>query len=178
MVKVVRPDRLESKWGAGGRWYRRRSRLRQYTGFLRELGEYLALRARCPAGELPLARVVGLVDTDLGLGLGLVAELIELDGQPAPSLTRLVAERGFGAELRSAVEELVARVFDCNIVVTDLRPENLLARRHPDGRLQLVLVDGFGDKTIIPRLAISPWLNRRNTRRRALRLLRQLAGTG
>lgn len=166
-VKVMRRELLESKFLSGRwSWLRRRSRLRQHTLFLRELREYLALRARRAEGELPLVRVIGLVETDQGLGL--LTELLEGDGpRIAPSLHDLKSQGRLAAdELLPALERFGDLLLQMEIVVNDLNASNVVAVRSGDGELRLVLVDGFGDKHLLPVLSISRTLNRRNTRRR------------
>lgn len=131
------------------------------------------MRVRLARNELPIARIFGLIDTDLGDGL--VTELIEsAPGVPAPTLSDHIARHGLDAEVMSAVDALVQRIIACGIVVNDLRTANLACRRCVDGRLELILIDGFGDKNVIPRLSLIAWLNRRNTHRRVDRLLAEL----
>ena len=174
-VKVIRAELREAKWGGVAPWHRRRSRLRHYTLFMRELREYLALRVRIPAGDLPVARVIGLVETDLGLGL--LTELLERDGGGiAPTLRELIDTSGPTGELHLAVEEFGRTLLSAGVVVNDINDTNLVARQGPAGKLQLVLVDGFGDKNLIPLLSMSRTLNRRNTRRRLAALKASLFG--
>lgn len=174
IVKVVRPERRLAREQADRTWFRRGVRLRHYTLFLREIREYLALRARAPDGELPLARVVGLVETDLGLGQ--VSERIEYpDGNPSPTLRQMIEGGAEREPLREAVERLGQDLLRLDVVVNDLNPTNLVGCTGADGRLRFVLVDGFGDTNVVPLRSMFRVLNHRNTRKRIARILAALA---
>ncbi len=165
IVKVVRPDRRRAREKADRSWFRRRVRVRHYTLFLREIREYLALRARVPEGKLPLARLLGLVETDLGLGL--VSERIESPaGSLAPTLAQLLATTHDRKPLHRAIDRLCEDLLRLNVVVNDLNAGNLVACTATDGDLRFVLVDGFGDKNLFPLRSMLLSLNRRNTRKR------------
>lgn len=170
-VKVIRPEHSDLKRESAG-LFRRHSRQQHYTVFLRELGEYLALRARAPHGGLPLPMIMGLVETDMGLGL--VTELLEMaSGKMAPTLRQLLSAGADPAALQAPLKDFEQALLAYEVVVNDVSLDNIMATgAHQASRL--VLVDGFGDKNLIPLRSLSRRANAFNTRRRFLRLQREI----
>jgi len=162
LVKVIREDVAATRWK---RWHKRLPRALHYTGYVRELKEYIAVRARHPGVDPPISRMVGLVETDLGLGL--VSELVaDADGAPGPTLAALYErERGFAPWLEQALADLLRDLLACNVILGDLHPWNIVHGSDSRGGPRLVVVDGFGEKHVIPRSSMSRALNRWNTRR-------------
>src|ERR1700742_1862307 len=103
LVKVMRADAVSARI-VKGRWYKRLPRTREYIGYVRELKEYIASQARAESRNAPIARMIGLVDTDLGLGL--VAEKVcGPDGKLARTLAALYAEHhGFDETLERELD--------------------------------------------------------------------------
>ena len=98
LIKLMRSDVVEKRWNARGRWLKRLPRTRHYIGYLRELKEYIAARALSDSGDLPIVRMIGLVETDLGLGL-VSEKVVDADGALAPTLAAVYAKRGFAPDL-------------------------------------------------------------------------------
>ena len=174
LVKVMRPDVVASRWNAPGRWYKRLSRARQYTGYVRELKEYIAVRARSDAPDIPIAAVHGLVDTDLGLGL-VVERIGSADGGLAPTLDARVQREGFSPGIRRELDALLARLLRDGVILGDLHPWNIVWGEDGAGP-RFILIDGYGEKNVIPRCSMSQALNRHNTRRLYRRLLERVRG--
>ncbi len=174
VVKVMREDAVEARWGAGGRWYKKLVRARQYAGYVRELKEYIAAQARFAAGNAPIARMVGLAETDLGLGL--VSEKVRgTDGGLAPTLAALYArEGGFDARIESDLERFLAGLLACNVIVGDMHAWNIVHGADSRGGPRFVLIDGFGEKHVLPRSSMSRRLNAWNTRKLFRRMREQL----
>jgi hypothetical protein len=171
LVKVLRAEIVTAR---AGRWLKRRSRVRHYGLYLREIQESLALAARFPDASSPIARTLGTVVTDLGLGL--VAELVrDAQGAPAPTLETLVRERGFTDELRALLDALLAELMRCDVIVGDMHPRNIVYGSDSGGGPRLVLIDGFGEKNALPLCSMSRAFNRHNTRRRIKVLMRKIA---
>ena len=162
LVKVMREEIATERWQ---RWPKRLQRTLQYTGFVRELKEYIALRARHPGLVLPVSRMVGVVDTDLGLGL--VSERVAgPDGKAGPTLATLYErERGFQPWLAQALDVLLRELLACEVILGDLHPWNIVHGSDSRGGPRLVIVDGFGEKHLLPIRSMSRALNRRNTQR-------------
>lgn len=177
LIKTVRPDVIEWRWGAAAPWYKRRVRTGQYTVFLRELREYLAVRAQHPANEIPIVHLMGLVETDLGVGLVVekVRDANEVHGALAPTLTTLCTA---GGRIEPWVDDALAQLLDallrCDVIVGDLHPGNIVYGMDSRGGPRFVVVDGFGDKNLIPRNSMSARTNMRHTQRIYLRMRRKL----
>lgn len=169
LIKVMRPEAVAKRWNAPGRWLKRLPRARQYVGYLRELKETLAAQARHAAAP-PLARALGLVDTDLGLGL--VCECIRgADGDLAPTLhAQYVAHGGPPPWAAAALATLQDELLRDNVIVGDLNASNIVCGRDATGAPRLLLVDGFGEKAAIPLASLHPAINRYFIRRRFRRM--------
>jgi PhoP regulatory network protein YrbL len=166
LIKTLRPEAVARRWDAPDKWIKRLPRARQYTGFVRELKEYAAVRARYPNEVAPIARVAGIEDTDVGLGL-VNEKVVDAQGDIAPSLHSAYRRSG-GAPTwaDSALEQLLSDLLRFNVIVGDLHASNVVYgsdSRSPSARL--ILIDGFGDKNLLPRNTMSRALNQLNTRR-------------
>jgi hypothetical protein len=153
LVKVVRADAIEQRFRGARGWLRSRARARQYGVYLRELGEYVALRAREPVAA-PIVRVYGLVETDLGLGQ-VVERLHGEDGGLAPTLERLVLRHGDAAWIRDGVERLFDDVLAFGVILSDMHVGNIVHGIGADGVPRFTLVDGFGEKNVVPLCSMS-----------------------
>lgn len=174
LIKVLRPEAIVARWGGARRWYKRIPRALHYTGYVRELKEYIAIQARAPESDPPIARMVGVVATDLGLGL--VSEKVrDENGAPGPTLARLYEDnRGFPAWVEEALAVFLRDLQRCNVIVGDLHAWNLVYGSDSRGGPRLVLVDGFGEKNVLPRNSASRFLNQWNNRRLFRRMRKQL----
>jgi len=174
LIKTLRPEAVARRFDAPGRWYKRVPRARQYTGFVRELKEYVALAARATHGIAPVARMVGIVETDLGIGL-VSEKIVDAHGALAPSLHAIYRQNGgASAWTDAALDTLLDELLRFNVIVGDLHASNIVyGTDSRGGAPRLVLVDGFGEKNLLPLKSLSRWLNQRNTRR-VYRRLRQV----
>jgi hypothetical protein len=170
LVKTIRAEAIARRWDAPGRWIKRMPRARHYVGFVRELKEYIALQARAPHGSPPIARITGIVETDLGLGL-VCEKVVTPDGSLAPSLHAIYRRNGGASEWTDvALDRLLEELLRDNVIVGDLHAGNIVYGSDSRGGPRLVLIDGFGEKNVLPRNSMSRWLNRHNT----LRLFRRM----
>ena len=174
LVKVMRREAIEARWGRGAGWYKRLPRARHYTGYVRELKEYIASRARFPALDAPIARMIGLVETDLGLGL--VLEKVRGDGGAlAPTLAeRYARERGFSAAMERELARFLEDLLACRVIVGDMHAWNIVFGSDSRGGPRFVMVDGFGAKHAIPFTSMSRHFNAHNTRKLFRRMREQL----
>ena len=173
LIKVMRADAVASRWNRKSRWAKRLPRTRHYIGYLRELKEYIAARARSTHGEPPIARMVGLIETDLGLGL-VSEKVIGIDGGLAPTLAAVYERRGFTPELTAALDVFLAGLLDCNVIVGDMHAWNIVLGSDSRGGPRLVMIDGFGEKHAIPISSMSRAINRYRTNRLYRRMIAQL----
>lgn len=176
LIKVARPDRPKEP-SAVKRYFSERSTWRHpYIPYVREITEQLALRARAPADQRFFARVLGFVDTDLGLGL-VVEKLARGDGKLAPDLASLLKTGGMTPELRAQVGAFCEALLRCELVVSDLHPHNIVLASDAHGE-RLVLVDGIGEKVLIPIHRLSRIAKRRYLKRNIGRLLKKVIELG
>src|SRR5438093_1306416 len=117
LIKVVRPEAIAARWGGAKRWYKRVPRALHYTGYVRELKEYIAIQARTPESNPPIARMVGIVPTDMGLGL--VSEKVRDDaGAPGPTLAAMYEQhRGYTPLMEQALTVFMRELQACNVIV-------------------------------------------------------------
>jgi hypothetical protein len=171
IIKVMRPDAVAQR---AARWHKRLARALHYSGYVRELKEYIATRARFAHLDAPIARMVGVVPTDLGLGL--VSELVRgSDGGLAPTLAhRYELDRGFSAPIEQGLAEFLDGLLASNVIVGDMHAWNIVYGSDSRGGPRFVLIDGFGEKHFIPRATMSRMLNVRNTHRLYRRMRVQL----
>jgi hypothetical protein len=175
VIKTVRADAIGRRWGPAAPWYKRFVRTRQYTVFARELNEYLAVHALHPGSNPPIARLLGIEETDLGLGL--VAGKVRDDhGAMAPTVAALCQDRGrIEPWLDAALAAFLDALLDHGVIVGDLHAWNIVHGTDARGGPRLVLVDGFGEKNFIPRNSLSARTNARHTRRLYERMRGKLA---
>ena len=155
------------------RWHKRLPRTRHYIGYLRELKEYIGARARAPGVDAPIARMIGVVDTDLGLGL-VSEKVVDAAGALAPTLAAVYEKRGFTPELEVALAVFLQGLLDGNVIVGDMHAWNIVLGSDSRGGPRLVMIDGFGEKHAIPLSSMSPAINRYRTKRLYRRMRAQL----
>ena len=129
--------------------------------FRREFDEYLEQARRSlqwNSGELPIAKVFGLVHTSLGLGL-VVEKIRDRNGQLAPTLLSLAR----AGKVTQAHYDLLAEFFEeCrkrHIVLMDKTPGNFVVAPKVDGGEHIVCIDGTGDKSLFKLYSLSRYLN-------------------
>jgi hypothetical protein len=167
LVKVLKVEK-----GKKIPWLGLRRPNEMVRSFHREIREFLRIRAKIAEGPVPIARIYGIAETDLGTGL-LVEKIASSEGGLAPSLKQYVRAHGFTPELRRLVLALCEELIGLNIVAGDINTNNLVVQDLPGGS-RVVVVDGIGDKTFLPVNSFSPELNRRSHERRFARVLARL----
>ena len=173
LIKVPRPNRAARRWRPKRRWRLYRRRYGIYTGWLREIRECIAARARHAEPPASLQRLAGFAETDLGLAL-VVGKVTGRDGTLAPTLASVVRAGGFTGELRDRLAGLADEVIARDIVLGDLHERNILCGVDAAGSDRLVIIDGVGDKTLIPINTLFRGFNRRSIRRRFDRMVWRL----
>lgn len=137
---------------------------------LREMREHI--EARRDGGVLPsfVPRIVGLADTDLGLGV-VVEAARGGDGGFAPTLKSMLQAGQVDAQAVADLRRFCAEIEACELVIGDMHAGNVVYACDADGGARFMLVDGLGDKTLVPLLKMSRLLARRARRRKTRRLL-------
>lgn len=143
----------------------------------REMSEYLSILSR---GAREIDRLVGfhgLVSTSKGPGL-IVEKLTGPDGGLAPTLRQLVKASKPGSRerraLRRELEALLDDLFRARIIVGDLHAGNIVQAAERANRL--VVIDGLGERTLLPVTQFSDLAYRISFRRRRDKLLRMVDG--
>jgi hypothetical protein len=165
LVKVIRPEVIDQRWGSGMPWYKKRRRYGQYISFIRETEEYIAGYAQ-HGGSVPFAqKIIGYVETDMGLGMVMEAAL-DADGNLAPTLAQLALDKIFDDGMRAELQLFSADLIESDIIVADLNPANIVRALDPEHGHHFVIIDGLGISTVLPFKRISRAINRASKRKR------------
>lgn len=184
ILKVPRPEIRERARTTKSFWRRNFGRFKHYNDSMREALEHVACYASDEAQPPFLQRFYGFIETDMGLASISRAERDE-NGNYALNLTQLIKQGKFDDTARAAFEEFVGQFISSDIVVGDLRTDNIVYAVAPGtGRMRFVIIDGIGDKNGIKICSYSRFYNRISKRKRINRLretishlLRQNAAT-
>ena len=154
------------------RWHKKYLRSRHHQVFLREIKEQLALRAA--ETELPryVQEIVGFVETDLGRGSRRARSAVATARLPRPS------RRFFGAGPFHRRDALVTLSTSSSPGCSNCAPwssvtsirEIWFTATTPLMGDYFAVIDGVGDKNIVPLSSISARLNRLSKLRRIARM--------
>lgn len=173
LIKVFRPDKAAALWGGRMSLRERLRSLRQYDLFAREIHEYLAAHAADPQALVFTQKIIGFVETDSGLGL-VVEAVFGRDGNLAPTLATLIAEKRFDENARAALDAFTRALLASNVVISDLHWGNLVLAYTENAGDRFVMIDGLGSSNLIPFKRYSQALNRRSKLARVRRLERKI----
>jgi len=177
LIKVLRAEYVAAKFGPRGSFHHRQRRCREYQPFLSEIREYLVACARAPRCLPFIQEIVGLVRTDLGLGL-VVRKVLGREGKAAWTLDKLLTYGPLDPERQRMLDDCLAILQDSDLVIDDLNDCNLVLGIDAAGEERFVLIDGIGASTLLPLKSMIPALNRWSKRRRIARLHAKLAARG
>ena len=170
LIKVIRPDVIEKRWGSGAAWYKRRRRYGRYISYVREIQEYVAAYSSAGSSLDFAQKIVGLVETDMGLGLVMEAVRDER-GDLAPPLSTLILEGRFDSVADQKLREFSEQLLGSNLIVADLNLGNIVYAHDSDRTNRFVLIDGLGGATVLPFKTLSNRFNRWS-KRKAIEKLR------
>jgi hypothetical protein len=174
LIKVVRPEVCEKRWGSGAPWLDRRRRLKQYTLFFREINEYLATCASTGTPPSFAQKITGLIETDLGIGL-VTEAVLGRDGDLAPTLRMMIAEGRFHEQEEAALQRCVDALVESDLVIADLHPGHFVYAHSEDEGDYFVLIDGIGSTTAIPMKIWFRRVNLKSKRSKVKKLYRRIA---
>ncbi|MFN0218446.1 MAG: YrbL family protein [Hyphomicrobium sp.] len=164
LIKVVRLSMIDEKYGSGRPWYKiGKRRYHHLISYLREIREHLAQHARGEGHPQILQNVVGVLQTDLGLGL-VVEAAVDRDGRCAPTLTKVIETGRFDRNACAHLDRFFDDLIKSTIIVADAHPGNIVYAYTPERGDHFVLIDGIGFKTLIPLERFSKTINRLSNR--------------
>lgn len=111
----------------------------------------------------PIETVHGFVGTDLGLGL-VTEKIISPSGTPK-TLSYLSSHDEFTAKHANALDQFFDECCQLHIVFGEVNIAGLMYTENRRGRPEFVLIDGIGEKLIIPFRSMSKTINTRNVRK-------------
>ncbi|MEE4118836.1 MAG: YrbL family protein [Paracoccaceae bacterium] len=129
---------------------------------------YAARTGRPP----PVAEVIARLPTAAG-SLHVVRKVADCEGRIGPTLHRLAAENRVGEAEIDRLNALVADLMASGIAVHDARAANFVFEAGPGRAGRFVLVDGFGDRAVVPLRSWLPFLARRRLSRALCRTARE-----
>lgn len=170
LIKVANRKGTLRRWGIR-RFYKRWYRGGLYADYMRSLKEYIFLRANSRGDVQSIPRIFGLIDTDLGLGL-VVEKIRGPDGELARPLISILRESGLTTDIREKLGSFIDELVRNDVVVNDLSMGNIVYADNGTDGGRFVLVDGFGERTVVPLYSMSKSLNKRNTLQKYRRMLK------
>jgi len=174
LIKIIHPENSARHRENKTAWYKRRQRLRQYTLYLREISEYIAAYAQNQQSAVHSQKIVGLMETDLGLGLVTEAAR-DRDGNLAPSLGVLIKTGAFDAAAAGALVDFSHWLFDSSIIIADLHAGNIVYAFDETLGDHFVMIDGIGSSNLIPFKSWSKRANLHSKKKKIRKLCRKIA---
>ncbi len=165
LIKVFDPHWVLRRYKIERPWYKPSwRRYHEQLGHLREVREQFALNSRGASHPGFVQKIVGLQETDLGLGL-VVEAVLGQDGKLAPTIRKLIEDGRLTAHHDAALDDFCDALIRSPVIFTDLHLSNVVYGSSLGAGERFVLIDGIGFKTLIPAERISATVNRwRNTR--------------
>ena len=163
---------LNSTWLGTNSIMRSINRFRLTKAHVREFMEIVRLRFYDEFLLQPppfMQTILGFTDTNLGFALVVKAEK-DRDGNFAPTLSSLIKANKIDAQIKIHLEDFCKQVMAYDLILSDLRPDNIVYSYNETQGDHFVIIDGIGDKNIIPILKLSHFL-RKN---RKLRFVKKL----
>ena len=161
LVKVIRPEVVEDRFGSKTKWYKKRRRFGKFISYIREIQEFLAVRETQDHDAPFLQRIVGFARTDMGLGL--VLEAIRwTDGSLAPNLAQLIRNDHFDAKAQQALKKFLDEILNSAVIISDLNLGNIVYTYGEKRGYYFVMIDGIGNNSLLPLKSFSRRINRRS----------------
>lgn len=178
IIKIIKPE-LVGRTGSFLKHKGLKARLHQgiYRQFRREIIQYLQLCKQNYQGKtflFPMETPYGLVQTDQGLGL--VTEKIIAPCGKGRTLEDLAKSQQLQTKHRTALTEFFNECVDLHLVFGEVNAAGLMYTESRRGRPEFVLVDGIGEKLLIPMRTWFPSINARYIRTIERRIQAQVEG--
>lgn len=177
VIKIMKPTNATAEGGRANQHYLRSHRSQGiYRQFRRELLQYLQLcknTYRQKIFTFPIETVYGFTATDQGLGL-VTEKIISPSGLPI-SLNELSQKKMLEAKHVEALKIFFNKCCEMHVVFGEVNIAGIMYTEHRQGVPEFVLVDGIGEKLIIPFRSMSKTINTRNIRKVERRILNQIS---
>lgn len=111
---------------------------------------YLKLLHRRGKSLAQIADFKGTIQTNIGTG-NLYEIVRDCDGQISKSIGHylMLGDNEITSRIIMAIEDLRVYLARDLILFSDIRPENVLAKKECNGQLRLIIIDGIGDNNHI-----------------------------
>lgn len=167
VIKIMKPINATHDGGRANQHYLRSHRSQGiYRQFRRELLQYLQLCKNTYNQNVftfPIENVYGFIPTDQGLGL-VTEKIISPNGLPI-SLNELSQKKMLEDKHIEALKVFFDKCCEMHIVFGEVNIAGIMYTEKRQGVPEFVLVDGIGEKLIIPFRAMSKTVNTRNIRK-------------
>nr|WP_314704288.1 YrbL family protein [uncultured Comamonas sp.] len=177
IIKIIHPHLVSSQGGFKNQGFLKQKLFQgAYRQFRRELIQYLQLcKNHYGTGQFtfPVETPYGLVATDRGLGL-VTEKIVAPDGK-GWTLSQLVRAQGLELKHYQALERFFDDCVRLHIVFGEVNIAGIMYTESRNGRPEFVLVDGVGEKLLIPIRAMSSWISGRYVRKVQRRIMRDIS---
>ena len=173
LIKLLRPEYIERKFGAKAPWYKRRRRLGYFVGYEREFQEQLVACLHYDSYPSCLYFIIGMQPTNRGLGQ-IVEAVRGRDGQYAPTLRTLVRQGRFDEQAEQQLQRFFDWLLESPIVISDLTLDNLVYRYTASMGEHFCIIDGVGEPNLIPLKSSFKWWNRLSKQRWIAKIRRRI----
>uniref|UniRef100_A5WE42 PhoP regulatory network protein YrbL n=1 Tax=Psychrobacter sp. (strain PRwf-1) TaxID=349106 RepID=A5WE42_PSYWF len=167
IIKVMKPEHATPDGGRRGQHTLRAHRSQGiYKQFRRELLQYLQLCKNNYGANrftFPIETVYGFVPTNQGLGL--VTEKVLGPNNIPITLYDLERKQLFTAKHAEALDRFFEECCQLHVVYGEVNIAGIMYTEQRQGRPEFVLVDGIGEKLVIPFRAMSKTINDKNVRK-------------
>lgn len=145
----------------------------EYRSMLNELKceQLTTLRLNAEIAQMPLSRMLGIVQTNRGPGV-VVERLTGPDGGLAPQLKRIIKDKRLEEPVLDALNSFVSRLFELHVVARDINFSNIVYGSRDD-ELGCFLIDGYGERNLIPLRSMSKRLNARSLDKQFAKIARR-----
>lgn len=163
VIKLMRPQRIaeDGTFKKHGR-FKKHSMQGMYRQFRREIIQYLELcknNYKIKDYQFPVETPYDFLPTSIGLGIT-VEKIISPSGG-VESLANLVENNKFDSKHLIALEKFFQDCIDLHVVFGEVNANGILYTEKRNNRPEFVLVDGIGEKLVIP---LRSFFKKNNTR--------------
>ena len=162
VIKLIKPELVAQDGGFAKHGKFKRALFQGvYRQFRREIIQYLELSKNAyhsPRSVFPMETPYGLIPTSQGLGL-VVEKILAPGGQPQ-TLEDLAEQGALQAKHYDALERFFDACVELHLVFGEVNIAGLMYTESRTGQPEFVLVDGIGEKLLIP---VRSWFKGLNT---------------